>query len=468
MLSTDLSSARAWGAVGVVLAYLALCGAVVWREHRRRRRAQHDAAALAAAQPDTAPVLVAYASQTGAAEDLAWQAARLLHGTGLAARIVALNEVTASDLAQARFALFIASTSGEGDPPDNAALFARQVLWPAHPPAGPVERLPHLHFGLLALGDATYTHFCGFGRALDGWLRGCGAQPMFDSIEVDRLDAAALQQWQRQLGRWAGTSDLPDGEAPAFDRWRLVARRHLNPGSAGGPVFHVELAPIDGVALPAWESGDLVQLRVPSDPQHPREYTIASIPSDGCVHLLVRQTVRTDGRIGAASGWLTHGAALGAEIELRWRPHHNFRLGDNRQRPLLLIGNGTGLAGLRSHLKARAAAGGGPNWLVFGERQAAHDHFHRAEIDAWQRHGVLTRCDLVYSRDAPERRYVQDRLREQADTVRDWVQAQGAAVYVCGSLQGMASGVNAALTEILGAGTLEALLAAGRYRRDVY
>src|SRR5690606_8078303 len=149
----------------------------------------------------------------------------------------------------------------------------------------------------LGLGDRSYANFCGFGRALDGWLARSGAQPLFPRIDVDNAGEEALVEWRRRLGRLAGTADLPDWEAPAFGRWRLVARRHLNPGSAGGPTFHLEVEPLDG-ALPDWQSGDLAQVVAPDDPQHPREYSIASLPSDGRVHLLVRLHRRPDGTPG--------------------------------------------------------------------------------------------------------------------------------------------------------------------------
>ena len=73
----------------------------------------------------------------------------------------------------------------------------------------------------------------------------------------------------------------------------------------------------------------------------------------------------------------------------------------------------------------------------------------------------------MFSRDQPERRYVQHRLRECADELRRWIEA-GAAIYVCGNLKGMAPAVDAALVEILGAATVETLAADGGYRRDVY
>ncbi len=450
----------------VALSYLGLCAAT-WRRHRARQsqaeRARAGLSPAAASVADTPPVLVLHASQTGTAEQLAWQAAQALHAAGVPARLCSLSQLQVEDLRSAERALFVVSTYGEGDPPDAAAPFVRRVM-AAQPPLA----LHHLHCGVLALGDSSYRHFCGYGRALDRWLRLCGAPRLFERIEVDQGDPAALLTWQHEVARIAGTSDLPEGPAAQpFEPWRLVVRRHLNPGSLGGPCFHLELEPSAGGAPRCWESGDLVQVLPPGDAQRPREYSIASLSADGRVHLLVRQERRADGTLGAASGWLTDGLACGGEISLRVREHRHFRLGDNAQRPLILIGNGTGLAGLRAHLKARAAAGAGPAWLVFGERQAAHDAYYRDEIDAWLASGVLERADLVYSRDTPERPYVQDLLRAQAARLRTWL-ARGAAIYVCGSRVGMASGVEASLIEALGQDGVDQLMVQGRLRRDVY
>ncbi|MCW0466676.1 Sulfite reductase [NADPH] flavoprotein alpha-component [Xanthomonas sacchari] len=134
---------------------------------------------------------------------------------------------------------------------------------------------------------------------------------------------------------------------------------------------------------------------------------------------------------------------------------------------MLLIGNGTGIAGLRSLLREAAQAGVQGHWLLFGERNAAHDALFGDELRAWRDAGHLQRLDLLFSRDQAHKRYVQEGLRESADAVRDWV-ARGATVYVCGSLAGMARGVDTALREILGEDALDALSADGRYRRDVY
>ncbi len=449
-------------AIALIALYLLLCAFVTWR-FRRRQRLQAEAAAQllsAMAGDGTPPMWVLHASQTGQAEDLALQTARALHVAGQPVRLAALGSIRPDDLRGATHALFVVSTYGEGDPPDAATPFWRAALESA-------PELRGLNYGVLALGDRTYDRYCGFGRELDGWLQRAGATALFERIDVDRSDATALQQWRHQLGHIAGTADMPAWEEARFEPWLLTARQHLNPGSAGGGVFHLELAPPEGQALPDWQAGDLVQVQHADAPTQPREYTIASLPADGRVHLMLRQTRRDDGRLGLASGWLTAQAQLGARISLRVRSHASFRIGDNAARPLILIGNGTGLAGLRAHLKARAGAGAPPAWLIYGERHSAHDAHYAGELDAWAAQGLLARMDRIYSRDQAQQRYVQHLLAEQAHTLREWL-AKDAAIYVCGSLQGMVTAVDAVLREAIGEAQVDRLIEQGRYRRDVY
>jgi sulfite reductase (NADPH) flavoprotein alpha-component len=463
MLSAD--PVRLALAAGLSLAYAGVCLAP-WLRLRRKRRA------LERARGEAAPEwVVAYASQTGNAEQLAQQTAHTLRLTGVGVRACALSELDAPALQRAERVLFIVSTYGEGDAPDNGAAFCARVMGAALP----LAQLPQLHYAVLALGDRGYGQYCGFGRALDAWLSAQGAAALFERIEVDRGATEAIDLWRQQLSHLAGTCDAPDWNAPAFGAWRLAARRLLNPGSAGAPLYHIELEPLDG-ALPQWESGDLVQVAAPAgdfsggsanDALRPREYSIASIPADGRVHLLVRLHRHADGSAGLASGWLSGGVEIGAAVSLRLRAHRRFRLEDNAAHPLILIGNGSGMAGLRGHLKARAAAGAKRNWLIFGERHASHDYHYREDIERWRAQGLLPGLDMVFSRDQPDRLYVQDRLLERAAEVRHWV-AEGAALYVCGSLNGMAGAVDLALGQVLGTALLESLAAEGRYRRDVY
>ena len=194
------------------------------------------------------------------------------------------------------------------------------------------------------------------------------------------------------------------------------------------------------------------------------------MPGDGTLQLLLRQMWRPDGQQGIGSGWLTSSAAIGGPIALRVRSNPGFHPpGDDR--PLLLVGNGTGIAGLRALLKSRIERGLHRNWLLFGERSSAHDFHYGDEFAAWHAAGQLERMNLAFSREqrgvAGGRRYVQDLLRMHAADIRAWLDA-GAAVYVCGSLEGMAPGVEAALAGIVGMDTLERMAGEGRYRRDVY
>ena len=212
--------------------------------------------------------------------------------------------------------------------------------------------------------------------------------------------------------------------------------------------------------------GDAQSVADALEPLPHREYSIASLPADGRLELLVRQMFRPDGRLGLGSAWLTRDARPGEPIAVRVRANPGFHPPAD-DRPLILIGNGTGIAGLRALLRARIAAGHRRNWLLFGERTRDHDAYFGDEIVAAQAQSWLAHVDYAFSRDQAERVYVQQRLREQAARLREWV-ADGAAIYVCGSLQGMAPGVEAVLVEVLGAEMLEQLADTGRYRRDVY
>lgn len=440
-------------AAGLSLGYAALCWHAGQPGRRKRRLAQTAGAQVAGSW------VVAHASQTGNAETLAQQTAATLQLAGIPVQLLELSELDAGTLQSAGRVLFIVSTYGEGDAPDAAAGFVARLM------SAPLA-LTTLHYAVLALGDTSYRQYCGFGRALERWLQEQGAQPLFARIDVDRGAAAAIGAWRQQLSHLAGTSDAPDWDAPSFEDWRLQQRLCLNPGSAGAPLYHLALLPQQG-ALPDWQSGDLVQIVAPAEPERPREYSIASVPQDGSLELLVRLHSHADGQHGLVSGWLTQQLQPGQSVALRVRAHRRFRLEENHARPLILIGNGSGIAGLRAHLKTRMLAGQARNWLLFGERNAAHDGPYRDELTQWLAQGQLARLDLVYSRDQAQRRYVQHVLAEQAPRLRSWLD-EGAAIYVCGSLEGMAAGVDEVLLTLLGAEALALLASAGRYRRDVY
>ena len=453
-----------FGLVGRILMALAslsmplfaITGWLLYLDRRRKKRAIKQARGALGTSAAGQHWLVGFASQSGLAEQLAWRTAGQLQAAGIAVQVQPLARVDAQALRQANRALFVVSTFGDGEAPDSARGFERSLL-------GRELALADLSYAVLALGDRQYQQFCGFARRLHGWLQQQGANSLFSPVEVDNGDAAALAHWQQQLSGLTGAPVQAMAEQP-FGEWRLLDRQCLNPGSSGAPTFLLRLQPPTAAD---WQAGDLLEVLPGNHAEAAvREYSIASLPADGALELLVRQERHPDGSLGLGSGWLTAGGALQQPLLARLRRNSGFHAPE-ADCPLILIGNGTGLAGLRSLLKQRIGAGQSRNWLLFGERNAAHDFYCQAELDGWLASGELARLDLAFSRDQAAKVYVQDRLRMAAEHLRCWV-AEGAAIYVCGSLDGMASGVDAVLREVLGDAQVEVLIEEGRYRRDVY
>lgn len=510
------------GRIVVMLSSLGMCLFFItgWLLYLDRRRGQRAARALrqtvpaAARHAGGAPWLVVHASQSGLAEQLAWRAAAQLQAAGHGVQVLPLARVTATQLQATTQALFVLSTFGDGEPPDNARRSARQLL-------AQLPDLAGLRYGMLALGDHQYERFCGFGMQMDDWLTRAGAQPLFARIDVDAASVTALRQWQLQLAALTGI-DTDDSVLPAatvMHDWRLLGRALLNPGSVGGQIWKIRLAPPAHVD---WQAGDILHIAPRHDALHVhavlrahgldplqpvlidggtrtlrelaservlpepgnalevqdaglwlsglpslpgREYSIASCAADGEVELVVRLVHDAAGRAGLGSGWLALHAPLDGAVAAR--VHRNPGFHRQPGAPMVLIGNGTGIAGLRSLLRESAHHGEHGHWLLFGERQRAHDFLFAEDIIRWQADAHLRRLDQAYSRDIDDGSYVQHRLRAAVDELHAWL-ARGAVIHVCGSLHGMAEGVDQVLREALGDDAVETLLENGRYRRDVY
>ncbi len=143
-----------------------------------------------------------------------------------------------------------------------------------------------------------------------------------------------------------------------------------------------------------------------------------------------------------------------------------------------MLGPGTGIAPFRAFLEERQATGAkGKNWLFFGDQRRATDFLYAEELETMRRAGHLTRLDTAFSRDQPEKIYVQNRMLENGPELWAWLEA-GAHVYVCGDAKRMAKDVDAALHQVIQAGggkTVEQaaeyvqnLKQEKRYQRDVY
>ena len=218
-------------------------------------------------------------------------------------------------------------------------------------------------------------------------------------------------------------------------------------------------------------------------PLTPRLYSIASAPEEVGeeVHLTVGVLhYEHDGKAysGAASGYLGERLPEDGAARVFVEPNPNFRLPDDPQAAIIMIGNGTGIAPFRAFMQARVAREAPrKNWLVFGNPHFTEDFLYQTEWQGWQKDGFLHRYSLAWSRDQAEKVYVQDKLREEAASVWQWLK-DGAYVYVCGDAARMAKDVERALLDIIaGEGGMDAdaaadyldeLRQARRYQRDVY
>lgn len=215
----------------------------------------------------------------------------------------------------------------------------------------------------------------------------------------------------------------------------------------------------------------------------PRLYSISSSPyaHAGEIHTtvaVVRYRSHNRERGGVCSTLLADRTTTGEHRPIYIQPNKKFRLPQQPDAPIIMIGPGTGIAPFRAFLhQRRALSAKGKNWLFFGERSAATDFLYRDELESMLRDKHLTHLDLAFSRDQEHKIYVQDKMLEQASRLWSWLQ-DGASIYVCGDASRMAKDVDATLHAIIekqghldtDAATeyVQTLKDNHRYHRDVY
>jgi sulfite reductase (NADPH) flavoprotein alpha-component len=241
--------------------------------------------------------------------------------------------------------------------------------------------------------------------------------------------------------------------------------------------------PLDALREYAHVQPPLQELCDQFAPLLPRFYSAASSPKmhPDEVHLTVALLTHMHGaeqRFGVASHFLCHLAEAGATpIPIYIQPAHGFVLPEDPDTPIIMIGPGTGVAPFRAFMQERLVTGSrGRNWLFFGERHRATDYLYETFWAELASTGRL-RLDLAFSRDQPDKVYVQHRLYEQRADLWKWLQ-EGAVLYVCGDAARMAKEVEATLLRLFreagghsdeGAKAyLKSLRAQKRYLQDVY
>jgi sulfite reductase (NADPH) flavoprotein alpha-component len=191
------------------------------------------------------------------------------------------------------------------------------------------------------------------------------------------------------------------------------------------------------------------QLRALTRPLAPRAYSIASSRREvgDEAHLLVsavRYASHGRERKGVASSYVADQLKKGDRVRVKLRPNKHFALPAS-DRDIIMVGPGTGIAPFRSFTQERRAAGAtGKSWLFFGDRNYTHDFLYQLEWQDALKDGALTRMDVSFSRDTPQKVYVQNRLWDRRRDVVDWLE-NGAYFYVCGDAKQMAKDVRGTL-----------------------
>lgn len=289
--------------------------------------------------------------------------------------------------------------------------------------------------------------------------------PLRDAL-LSKLEISTVTR--KQLQQYAELIDHAELKALAADKTELVDWLYA---ADWLDVLQAYPATLDAQALV-----DLLR------PLKAREYSIASSleahPEE--LHLMVKRVEYTHNErehLGTGSNWLAR-LAEGEQAQVYIKPNAHFKLPEQDDTKIIMVGAGTGVAPFRSFLFEREAQGiTGNSWLFFGEQHFRSEFLYQAEWLDHLKTGVLEKMSVAFSRDQAEKIYVQHRLLENGAELWQWLQ-EGAHVYVCGDMHKMAKDVHAALLQIAiehgdhtpeqAEAWLDSLMQAKRYQRDVY
>jgi len=544
-----------------------------------------------------ATLTILYASQTGNAKGVAKQLSDKASAAGIKVSLKNIADFKPKSLKAETHLIIVASTNGEGEPPDDALGFHEFLF------SKKASKLPDLNYSVLALGDSSYEFFCQTGKDFDERLQALGAKqvtPRLDCdvdydedantwslaivekltdeltqdtsvanvvnlavavteasqyskqtpltaellvsqkitgrdsakhvahVEIDLTDSGLTYQPGDALGVWFENSNelvdelLSTLNLPAQEQVTLkLAGKEATVTLEEALIKHLEITQTAPAFIEFWanlsNSADLLALvkdknaarvfagehqvidvikQAQSTTQvtaqqfvdslrkiTPRLYSIASSQAevDEEVHLTVGLVSYEKGaakRSGGASGFLTERLAEGETVKVFVEHNDNFRLPNNNETPIIMIGPGTGVAPFRAFMQEREANdASGDNWMFFGDQTFTQDFLYQVEWQNYLKSGLLTKMDVAFSRDQSEKVYVQHRIKEQAKDVYAWLE-RGAHLYICGDGDRMAKDVHQTLIDVISEQGqlsteqaeqyLKELRINKRYQKDVY
>lgn len=443
------------GIASLCVPVLAFTGTLIWW---LRRRNQPSIAGNVGARHADIVILV------GSEGNSTWGFAATLHRqlarAGHKAHVAPMNAL-ASKYPSAKQLLLLTATYGDGNAPASASHFlARLEQFKAEPP---------LQFAVLGFGDHSFAHFCRFAADVDATLRAKGIDAILPFATIDRQSAQSFAQWGNALGQRLGHDLSLEHAATLPPSSDLVLLERTDFGmEVQAPTTILRFA-LPAEKRPRWqrlfargqnldfEPGDVVGI-VPPGSSVPRYYSLASASCDGALEICVRK------QSGGLCSELLHDLVPGQSVRGFIRHNPDFKPGAGKA-PVILIGAGTGIAPLAGFVRHNTRHR--PYHLYFGGRDPTSDFLYATLLRnalADQRLATLT---TAFSR-VVGGRYVQDRLRDDAATIRSLV-ASGARIMVCGGQQ-MADGVRSSVDFCLASTgeNVATLKAHGRYLEDVY
>ncbi|MFF9551251.1 ferredoxin reductase domain-containing protein [Methylobacterium fujisawaense] len=246
-------------------------------------------------------------------------------------------------------------------------------------------------------------------------------------VALDQVLAAASREQRTWLsdhlaaagglpGRGTKDADVSVGE--------VVEYVNLNSSRSDRTTMHVAVAFPDGAPPYGPESVlDLVGIDGESVPA--RVLPVASSRREVAdeVHALMP--------VGADDASVAERLRLGSQVAVRLREDARFHLPAEPGTDVIMIGVEAGVAPYRALTQERRALGaGGRSWLFFGGRRFTHDFFYQLEWQAALADRSLTRMDVAFSHDQPERVGVEDRLLERREELVAWIE-NGASLSIC-------------------------------------
>lgn len=518
--------------------------------------------------------IVLFATQSGNAKKVATKLNDKIASIGGDVELKNVSELKLKNLSNYNNIFVVASTYGEGVPPDTALGFHKDIQSKKAP------KLDGINFSVLALGDSSYEKFCQTGKDFDAFFEKLGGNRVHDVVECDVDFDDDANNWIESVSSNISSSAAPVATSTATPvvtstatpvasndyskdtpfKAEVITNHNLNGMDSDKETMHIEISLDDSGMY--YQPGDALGVLIEnSDKQiedlvssakdksisddlktilkskeinkispkiisnifdididkakklssgntlkdiikalkskisleniskklgniQPRLYSIASSQDfvGDEVHLTVgvNNWENSNGETipGIASNYIKD-LSEGDNINVYLHSNDAFRMPQDSNTPIIMIGAGTGVAPFRSFVQQINENGGEmPSWLFFGERTSDQDFLYQVEWQQFIKDGDLDKVSLAFSRENPnEKVYVQDLIIENSKEFYDWL-TKGAHIYVCGDAKRMAKDVNDAIIQVIkenknislddATDELNSYSSIGRYQRDIY